>query len=105
MKSLIHCALLIVCLCLATRLAVATSADNGQSERPANVAIINSDDINNAWNKRLGPFIPKPLTKTELSTVRSRMKSLPTFPPNPYSGCHARAHLVYQTLNKESGKL
>lgn len=105
MKRLIYCILLMLCLCLTTRLAVPTPAYSGQLERPANVAIINADDINDALKNKLPPFTPTPLTKTELSTVRSRMKSLPTFPPNPYSGCHARAHLVYQTLDKEIGKL
>jgi len=81
------------------------AADYRQADPQPNVAIIHSDDINDAGNKRLPRFVPMSLTTAELATVSSQIKNLPDFPPNPYSGCHARAHMVYQALNKASGKL
>ena len=105
MKSLIYCVLLVLFACAATHSATMATADDRQGDRPANVAIVYSDDINDAGNNRLPRFVPTPLTTAESVKVRSQMKDLPDFPPNPYSGCHARAHVVYQALNKASGKL
>lgn len=105
MRRLLCCTLLVFCARLATHQTAASTGDDRQVDRPPNVAIINSDDINDAGNKRLPCFDPTPVTKVESAAVRSKMKSLPLFPPNPYSGCHARAHVVYLTLNTNIGKL
>lgn len=106
MRKLIRWAPLALYACLAMQPAVAVAAsDDRQVDRPSNVVAIFSDEINDAGNNRLPRFVPSPLTEAELAAVRGQMKNLPAFPPNPYSGCHARAHLVYQALNKQSGKL
>jgi hypothetical protein len=43
------------------------------------------------------------LTAAEIRAVRMQLAALPAFPPNPYSGCHARAEYLARQLAGASG--
>jgi hypothetical protein len=68
--------------------------------RLKNVAFVDASQWNDAGNQPwTAPSVVK-LTESDVAALPTVIASLPSFPPNPYSGCHARAELVYRALEK-----
>ena len=96
-----------VCFLLASVLLVsATSAaqDDPFSEEgltlPGNVFLADPSYMRGASENRPPPVITERLELEEEERVSAVINDLPPFPDNPYDGCHARAHLIFSSIDR-----
>lgn len=68
--------------------------DHVPGELPANV----NHWLNRLWRWGNQAPNPTPVTEAEAVAIRDSLAVLPTFPANPYSGCHARAEFLFARL-------
>lgn len=80
---------------------VASTVAGAQSTPRAwtNIALVTANAFNDESNKPLEAPRLIPLTAAEETALVRALRAVPPLPPHPYSGCHARAHLLYQKLD------
>jgi hypothetical protein len=80
---------------------VETSTAAPRRALPANVAFVEADRFTDAGNN---PWSSPPRERVAVeqgSLVEAAIADLPEFPPNPFSGCHARAELTFRALERQ----
>ncbi len=75
-----------------------------QTQLPNNVINLIISKLVDSSNNPLDKFNIYSLSKIDEKELKAKLKTLPIFPENSYSGCHARAHFDYLELSKVTNK-
>lgn len=68
------------------------------------IAFVPAEFFTNSSNTALSGPQQVPVSSAERAAIARALEDLPKFPPNPFSGCHARAHITYRALNAASNQ-
>ena len=88
--------------CATTHSTGPAQSATAEGARPGNIAMVEAELLTDPSNNPLrGPRLV-PVTEEEQRDIVQTLKSLPAFSPNPYSGCHARAHVAFKAIEAAS---
>lgn len=66
----------------------------------SSISWVDSDQLRNSFGTNLPAFTTKAADKDTISRLNQAFQSIEAFPKNTFSGCHARAHHVFNVLER-----